>query len=106
MESADDLFLEVLFARMRGDDGLAFGIRKVMVSDAEHVGLDTGGHQRHLGLLCWGMPGVVCSAMASYTTSMGASSIPCGRRNSLAALALATSKRSVALRYCFVRPIS
>ena len=54
MECADDLFLEVLFARMRGDDGLAFAIRKVMVSDAEHVGLDTGGHQGHLGLFVLG----------------------------------------------------
>ena len=54
MERTDDLFFEVLFARMRGDDGVAFAVRKVMISDAEYVGLDAGGNERHLGLFVLG----------------------------------------------------
>src|ERR1700693_1837257 len=50
VEGVDDLFLKAAGARVRADDGLAFGLGELGKSYTEHVHLDAGGNERDDGV--------------------------------------------------------
>src|SRR5260221_76192 len=106
VERLDDVFLEPLGARVGVDCGLTLGVAVFRIGQAEHLHFNAGRNQSDYGVMYWGITGVVWSAIAVQTVSMSAGEIPWPRRNSFAAFAPSTSKRSVALLCRRVSPMS
>ena len=70
VKGVDDLLLEVIPARMCVDYRFSVGVGLIKVAKSENIISTPAVTRATSGFLCLGMPGVVCSAMASQTTSI------------------------------------
>ncbi|MEH2487485.1 hypothetical protein V1280_003424 [Bradyrhizobium sp. AZCC 2230] len=68
--------------------------------------ISTPAQGRPTGCICWGIPGVVCKAIAVQTRSMPACGMLRDCTKSRAAFAPSTSKRTSWLQCCGVSPVS
>jgi hypothetical protein len=70
VKGVDDLLLEVIPARMCVDYRFSVGVGLIKVAKSENIISTPAVTRATSGFLCLAMPGVVCSAMASQTTSI------------------------------------
>ncbi len=106
VKGVDDLLLEVIPARMRLDYRFPVSVGHIKVANPENSISTPAVTMATSGFLCLGNArrGVQCDGVPNHINSWLISHA--GRRKARAALALSTSKRSVALRYSLVRPMS
>ena len=76
VKGVNDVLLKTGAARVGSDNRFPLLWRELLIGESKDIHLDTSRNERDLGLLYSGIPGVVCSAIASQTVSTEASGMP------------------------------